>query len=99
MAKRKVTLIDMHLPEQAPGKSWGVPMLGDLFRMEGEEQGAAYFKITSIKDSEEGTLYTIEELSEQNAQSRISKLHYQCFTAEYTDASLGHIRFLGLKEN
>ena len=42
-------LKDLKLPTDAPGKSWGVPMAGDVIMTHDESKTNVYFTIHTIK--------------------------------------------------
>jgi hypothetical protein len=93
MKRIRLILEDFKLPTDAPGKSWGVPMIGDTFMLHDPTQSNIYFTVKTIKHVPGGTRYSVEENSKMAAFNRQTNRGYQEFIALYINKSKGLIAF------
>jgi hypothetical protein len=93
MKRIKLILMGLQLDTNAPGKSWGVPMSGDVIMTHDESKTNVYFTIHTIKNTPEGTQYSVTEISKLAAYNRQVNMGYQCFAVHYLNETLGQIAF------
>lgn len=78
MARERFILKDKWLAENAPGKSWGVPMIGDILEVVDDSGTTSYNKVCTIEHINEGTKYSTEPISKHAVRIRRG-LNYQIF--------------------
>lgn len=97
MKMKYLTLLNVQLDTNAAGKSWGVPMKGDILMIFDINKTNVFFMVHSIKHTVEGTRYAVTEVSKLAAYSRQTNMGYQCFTVSYVNETLGQIKFYKLE--
>lgn len=98
MKIKRLILKDLKLPIDAPGKSWGVPMKGDIMMVFDLQRKNQYYVIKSIKHVPEGTRYSLEPTTTLAADSRIRN-GYCCYTVSIIE-EMGYpnVEFFKLNE-
>jgi hypothetical protein len=98
MKVERFILNGLHLPTNAPGKSWGVPMRGDVMMVFDVNKKNQYYMVKTIKHVVEGTRYSLEPISTLAVESR--KMNgYCCYTVRIIeDAGYPIVEFFRIAE-
>ncbi len=98
MKVERFVLKDLHLPTNAPGKSWGVPMRGDVMMVFNIKKKNRYFIVKTIKHVPEGTRYSLEPISTLAVALRMMN-GYCCYTVRIIeDAGYPLVEFFKMEE-
>lgn len=98
MKRTRMILKDLHLPTYAPGKSWGVPMRGDVMMVFDINKKNQYYIVKTIKHIPEGTRYSLEAISTLAVESRMMN-GYCCYTVRIIeDAGYPIVEFFRMEE-
>lgn len=77
----RLILRNLKLPEDAPGKSWGVPMKGDVLVLIDMNENNEFFSIRTIRNVKEGTRYSLELITKEAAEDKLLNGHC-CFSVQ-----------------
>lgn len=98
MKVERFILKDLHLPTNAPGKSWGVPMRGDVMMVFDINKKNRYYTVKTITHVPEGTRYSLVPISTLTAESR-QLSGYCCFTIRIIEDDIyPFVEFFKLEE-
>lgn len=98
MKVERFILKGLHLPTNAPGKSWGVPVKGDVIMVYNIKKKNQYYIVKTIKQVQQDTRYSLEPISALAAESRQIN-GFSCYTVRIIkDAGYPCIEFFKMEE-